>query len=394
MRIEQFLILCAGILISAESSLAQNLSARSNEISLHQQSPASDSGPLPTITWIVPRMEFTTSAKNKIDVKAEVDARQPLKEIKLSIGKSNDGSIIATKRFDTNKDQKQYSVAMTLTLPDGGSFLLLEVTTEQGFIVSEKRLITAGKGAEEMMIALDRKDYALLFATNRYDNWDDLVNPIDDAHEIARVLKEKYGFIVELVEDPTTEKIWEKLREYNERKFGVQDQLFVFFAGHGHYDESFGEGYVVAKNSQSKDLSKSTYLSHNRLRGVINNIPCRHILLTMDVCFGGTLDPIIASRGASEAEVSINQMLVRKWGHKTRKYLTSGGKEYVSDGVPGKHSPFAGKLIESLNSLGGEDHLLTLGELQTNLEKLKQLPRFGSFGEDEPLSDFIFVGKR
>jgi hypothetical protein len=116
----------------------------------------------------------------------------------------------------------------------------------------------------------------------------------------------------------------------------------------------------------------------------------------MDVCFGGTLDPVIArSRGASKAnEASANEILARKWSHKTRKYLTSGGKEYVSDGIPGKHSPFSERLIESFRSLGGSDYILTLAEIQVELEKLKLLPRTGSFGDDEPLSDFVFVGKR
>jgi hypothetical protein len=112
------------------------------------------------------------------------------------------------------------------------------------------------------------------------------------------------------------------------------------------------------------------------------------------MCFGGTLDPVIASARGVENEVSVNQMFIRKWSHRTRKYLTSSGKEYVSDGVRDKYSPFAIKLIESLRSMGGEDWVLTLSELQANLEKLKQLPRFGSFGGDEPVSDFVLVGKR
>jgi hypothetical protein len=61
--------------------------------------------------------------------------------------------------------------------------------------------------------------------------------------------------------------------------------------------------------------------------------------------------------------------------------------------VSGKHSPFAEKFIESLRNYGGEDRVLTLSELQSHLEKLKQLPRFGSFGDDEALSDFVFVGE-
>jgi Caspase domain len=376
---------------------AQGLSAKTNEFSLNLKSAdaLAATGALPQIKWILPALDYTNSTQNKIEIKATVANRSPLKQLKLIVSNALDGSVLATKIIPVKTEQHEYSINQSITLPDGSNYVLLEAITEQGAIVSDRRQVLVGKDALENMVAMDRKDYVLLFATNKYDHWDDLVNPIHDAQTIAKELKEKYGFAVDLVEDPTVEMVWEKLREYNERKYGPQDQLLVFFAGHGHYDESFGEGYVVAKNSLDNDVSKTTYLSHNRLRGVINNIACNHILLTMDVCFGGTLDPVIASsRGAAMNEVSVNQMLSRKFSHRTRKYLTSGGKEYVSDGIADKHSPFAGKLIESLRSMGGEDRILTLAELQASLEKLKQLPRFGSFGTDEPLSDFVFVGKR
>ncbi|PZR39119.1 MAG: hypothetical protein DI538_07700 [Azospira oryzae] len=374
---------------------AQSLTARSNELSMSIKDGAlKDCAPLPQIKWITPKLEFTSSAQNKIEINAQVKSSSALKEINLLISNAKDGAIIGKKKMDLASEKKEYSLTTSITLPDGTSKLALEAITMDGITVSESRLVLTGKDAGDVMVSLDRKDYVLLFATDKYDHWDDLVNPVDDAHAIAQELKDKFGFVVDLVENPTDDQIWEKLREYNERRFSPQDQLLIFFAGHGHYDESFGEGFVVAKNSLSNDKSRTTYLSHNRLRGVINNIPCNHILLTMDVCFGGTLDPVIArSRGAADVEVSVNQMLIRKWSHRTRKYLTSGGKEYVSDGIVGKHSPFAGKLIESLRSMGGDDRILTLTEIQANLEKLKQQPRFGSFGEDEALSDFVFVGK-
>jgi len=40
----------------------------------------------------------------------------------------------------------------------------------------------------------------------------------------------------------TFEEMSEKLTDYNERKFNVQDQLMVFFAGHGSFDEVLNEG--------------------------------------------------------------------------------------------------------------------------------------------------------
>ena len=254
-----------------------------------------------------------------------------------------------------------------------------------------------GKDAVADAIALDRKDYALLIATDKYDNWGDLVNPVNDATTISKELKDRYGFDVELVENPTQDEMLVKIREYSERKYKPQDQLFIFFAGHGQFDEAFGEGYVVAKNSLENDRAKSSYISHSNLRSYIGNIPCQHILLTMDVCFGGTFDPVIArSRGTdSYTEVSQTEYLIRKLSSKTRKYITSGGKEYVSDGVAGKHSPFAAKFIESLRTNGGDDRILTMNEILSVLEKIQSNePRSGDFGDGEKSADFVFVGRQ
>jgi hypothetical protein len=351
---------------------------------------------LPVITWVYPAVDFASSTLNKINLDASVKLTSPAKEITLIVGRTDDASVPNKKSIKIEPGLLVYQIRLPLTLPDGSNYIELEVVTEQGIAVSEKRRIMIGTGALDNVLSLDRKDFALLFGTDKYDHWTDLVNPIDDVRAIGKELKEKYGFQVEIVENPNVEDIWKKLREYNEKKFSPQDQLLVFFAGHGNYDETFGEGYVVAKNSLEHDPSRNSYISHNRLRGVISNIQCNHILLTMDVCFGGTLDPVLArSRGGNTRnEASVSEMLARKWSSKTRKYLTSGGKEYVSDGIPGKHSPFSEKLIESLRTMGGSDRLLTLAEIQVELEKLKTLPRMGSFGDDEPMSDFVFVGKR
>ena len=155
---------------------------------------------------------------------------------------------------------------------------------------------------------------------------------------------------------------------------------------------------MVCKNSEKNDETKSTYLAHSNLRTYVDNIPCNHILLAMDVCFGGTFDQAIAKAGGSRGmrmynEVSNLEFIKRKLKFKTRKYITSGGKEYVPDGRPGHHSPFARKFIEALRNYGGQDKILTLGELKTYLERVKPEPRAGEFGQNEPGSDFVFVAE-
>lgn len=239
-------------------------------------------------------------------------------------------------------------------------------------------------------------DRALIFATNIYDSFSELVNPVLDATTVSEELQTNYFVQTELVINPTLKEAIEKIREYAKLDYGTNDNLLIFFAGHGIYDEVFKEGYVISRDSKSDDVAKTSYLSHSNLRTMINNIPCGHILLVMDVCFGGTFDPLIASRSRAAdlyAEVTNEEFIARKKKYKTRLYLTSGGKEYVPDGRPGHHSPFARKFLEALRNYGGHDGILTVNEIIQYVEKVEPQPRFGEFGDNEPGSDFILMVK-
>ena len=86
-------------------------------------------------------------------------------------------------------------------------------------------------------------------------------------------------------------------------------------------------------------------------------------------------------------------LLARKLKYKTRKYLTSGGKEYVPDGRANQHSPFARQFIKALRNFGGHDKIMTLGELLSYVEKVDPQPMFGEFQGNEAGSDFVFVAK-
>lgn len=248
------------------------------------------------------------------------------------------------------------------------------------------------------IVKLERtgKDYAILFATDSYDYWNPLVNPINDSKTIQNELNENYNFITELVQNPTKVTLKSKLREYAMKKYEPDDQLFIFIAGHGQFDNTYKEGYIVTKDSLLNDDIKDSYISHSELSTIVNNIGCKHIFLMMDVCFGGTFDQKIAQRGDIDneyKEITRTEFIKRKLKNKTRLYLTSGGKEYVSDGRAGQHSPFARKFLEALRNYGGSDSILTQSEINNYLEKLNPEPRSGEFGNNEPGSDFIFVAK-
>ncbi len=380
-------------LTALTACLGQSFSGKTNDIVLNFKNPSGSTivTNLPVIKWVSPKPEYSNSQNASIEIEAYVTSETDIKSIKLIVG---DGSTPRGEKPIDLTTTKIIRIKQAIKLFDGQNVIEIVVENTKGGKVSSSRSVLVGKDAIANAISLDRKDYILLFATDHYDNWTDLVNPIDDARSMAKVLKEKYGFQTEIIQNPTQDEVYNKLRDYAERKFKPQDQLMIFFAGHGYFDETFGEGFVVAKNSLQNDKAKTSYISHNRLRGIIQNIPSEHIFLAMDVCFGGTFDPMIANaRGMEMGETSDVEYLVRKLGQRTRKYLTSGGKEYVSDGIPGKHSPFTLKLLQALSNGGGSDRILTLSEIKTYVEKLKPEPRMGSFGDDKAESDFVFVPK-
>jgi tetratricopeptide (TPR) repeat protein len=242
-----------------------------------------------------------------------------------------------------------------------------------------------------------RKDHALLFATNQYDTWPPLVNPVPDATAIAQELKNGYGFETELVVNPTREMIVAKLREYSQKPFGQSDQLLIFFAGHGLYDDVFKQGYIVARDSRLDDETRGTYESYDNLRSIINSMRTKHIMLIMDACYSGTFDRRIGEAGSRGVETYSNFTLPDLFANKTkletRKYLTSGGKDYVPDGVPGHHSPFAAHFLEALRSYGGTQGFLTFNNILTSVEQTNPAPFWGEWGDNEPGSEFFFVSK-
>lgn len=390
------LLLITGVLSTMQ---AQNVSSRSSEFEVDFSDPSNlVTTTVPVINWAIPIPETSYVQDAKFKIKFQVESSSPLKNVTISIKQTLETASRGSLAVQPKEGETLHTeIEKNLTLMDGDNVVEIIAENKEGVKTSSWRKIVVGATSLADASKLERTDYGLVFATDDYDNWSDLVNPVFDSRTIAEELKTVYKFKVEIVENATQAEILKKLREYGEKQYKPLDQLFIFFAGHGTYDQTFGEGFVVTKESMLNDEGKTTYLSHNRLRSIINNVPCEHIFLAMDVCFGGTFDAALASARGQDDEVyreqSQAEFLTRKLTYKTRKYLTSGGKTYVSDGIKGQHSPFAKSFLAALDSQGGKDGILTIQEIFSYVEKLKNPPRLGEFGDNAPGSDFLFLVK-
>lgn len=363
---------------------SQEIKGKSN--SVHLEVGASDAGK-PAIVWIWPDQVSSESKEKVVMLKAGIQSGKKIRQVEVYLNGQvapNDRGIgiSPTTNFD-------YKIEKQLTLSNGANEIKIVAENEAGDLTSESRIIHVAAP-----VLAQRTDYALIVATNEYTEWGNLTNPVFDATTIADELRTNYGFKVDLVLNPTKSELLRKLREYNSMNFMPNDQLFIFIAGHGKFDDLIKDGYLVCKDSKKVDDTSESYIPFSYLRTAIDNNPCKHLFLVMDACFGGTFDQAIAKRGEDDnmyTEITQNEYITKKLKFKTRLYLTSGAKEYVPDGRAGKHSPFASKFIGALRGYGGKNKVLTSQQVFWYVERVRPEPRFGTFGDNEPGSEFVFV---
>ena len=243
-------------------------------------------------------------------------------------------------------------------------------------------------------------NYALIFSAGTYDHWPSLSNPIPDGDAIGEALKSLYSSQVEQIRNPTLEQIEGKLREYTHRVFKPEDQLVIYFAGHGYFDDDQNRGYLVPRDAPllSEDASHRGLIQHDVILGFVERVPSRHIVLIIDACFAGTLDRRVRDaglRGDFYAPASLPERLLREESKRTRRYFTSGGKDFVPDGFPGHHSPFAAALLNTLEGAATENGYLTLNDLQQGLARVAgPEPRSGEMEGNDASADFILLTPR
>ncbi len=385
-------LLAIGLLFAGYLAIAQDVNSARSSSPLRLEFKSAPA----TITWVEPA-EFSTNVKEKVfTLKIGIDCEADILEALIYVNDLPAQASRGFKKGTSLADRFKKFIEQEIVLRDGINTLKIVVTNADGTSTEESRSINK---EVDVLASLEsgRSDYALIFGTNEYKEWGELTNPVYDAETIAKELEESYGFQVDLVLNPTKEMMEQKLVGLYDRSYMENDQLFVFFAGHGQFDERTSRGFIVAKDSKLNDPVGSSYLSYSNLRDLVDNVNCKHTMLMLDACFGGTFDQNIAragSRGQDNTDMaSRTEFIKRKLRFTTRMYVTSGGKEYVKDGRPGHHSPFAKQFLAALRDYGGSDGILTKSELRSYMEVLAQQPRMGDFGQYEPGSDFIFIAK-
>lgn len=232
-------------------------------------------------------------------------------------------------------------------------------------------------------------NHLLVIGINEYQNFTPLNNAVSDATVLDSILKLNYNVGDEHTttlynEEATLENINSAFRKII-KNIAPNDNLIIYYAGHGVYDNTLNEGYWVPVDGQKGKFT--TYYPNSLLLKTIKTIPAQHVMVVADACFSGSLLSSKTSRGYMEQAEQ----------YKSRRVITSGRLETVADGEE-NHSPFAATLLSFLYNNNQGD--LTFAELELYMKKnfpstTNQTPRFGVLnGVGDEGGEFILKEKK
>ena len=173
--------------------------------------------------------------------------------------------------------------------------------------------------------------YALVIGNQNYQLLEHLQTPRTDAERAAQVLKDKYGFTVQLVEDANDAAMMTALNDLN-RVLRPNDNLLIYYSGHGARLKSAERtvGYWLPVNAEQPPRD-TFWVPNEQITMHVGRLAARRVLVIADSCYAGLLsdEPGMNIFG-TEGQFSLNYVKF-KLPKRSRLVLASGGDEPVVD---------------------------------------------------------------
>jgi hypothetical protein len=232
------------------------------------------------------------------------------------------------------------------------------------------------------------KFYALIIGNNNYQDPDiqSLDEPINDATKLYNVLTTKYTFEksnVTFLKNASYEQMIQAFDDFS-NKITKNDNLLVFYAGHGWWNEVKNLGFWLP--TDAKRSNTAFWIPNSRISDYMNSIKSKHTLLIADACFSGS---IFKTRSAfSDAQPSINKL----YELSSKKAMTSGTLKEVPD-----KSVFLQYLVQRLNENTEKyisSDMLFTSFRQAVLNNSPTEPQYGTIqNAGDEGGEFIFILK-
>ncbi len=327
---------------------------------------------LDKIAWQSPSLNSINTSQSNYEVKATITSKEDLRVVNIFVN----GTFYKNIIVDGNSRNKLL-IEEPFDLVLGNNTISLEAVTTSGSKIEDKVRINYDLSSARY--------YALIIAVEDYDDPSitDLSEPINDANRFYKIISSRYTFNEEditYLKNPTKSDIIGTLH----RMRGVvkeEDNLLIYYAGHGYWDEEMMTGYWLPSDARSDN--PVNWLPNTDLTNYLNVLKTKHTLLVADACFSGG---IFKTRKAFNNSGSIEKL----YKLPSRKAITSGTLKEVPD-----QSVFIEYLIKRLNE--NKNGYLSSEQLFSSMRTAvmnnsPNVPQYGTIQNvgDEG-GDFVFI---
>ena len=219
-------------------------------------------------------------------------------------------------------------------------------------LAAARARVTARDSAEAVSIpavAQSGRYRALLIANSEYRWLPRLSSAHDDVQRLAKILRERFGFRVDVVENATRFDVMNALNRLRE-ELTEKDHLLIFYSGHGRSEPEAQRGWWLPVDAEPGN--RANWLSNRVISEHLNLVPARHVLVLADSCYEGALTrssiPVLPRGMTAEQRKAQAAEMLRK---RARLALTSGDDEPRNDGRGS--SVFTAALIQALDGSKG-----------------------------------------
>ncbi len=335
----------------------QTLNKKTSQVSQQKGRLAAESTPGPSIEVFDPSVVITRGGGTKVRVRSGSKVRVISGRIDAPAGLESatlNGQPIALDSSGL------FNAAVTLSADEKG--VLIQVIDRSGQRASFSFTMVTDQSMPKREVdpshpsriagAVDfGRYYAVVIGNDEYKNYPTLQTAINDAENVATILKEQFGFDTRFIRNADRYTILSALNEVK-GKLTEKDNLLIYYAGHGERDVSTLQGYWLPVDAEQENTAN--WISNSAISGLLNTMPAKHILVVADSCYSGAMTRSSIAR----LDIQLDDKKQAKWlkvmaKTASRTVLTSGGIAPVLDSGGGSNSVFARAFLDQLESANG-----------------------------------------
>ena len=193
----------------------------------------------------------------------------------------------------THSQSKPTAPAWRRVVPRMPWLLALLLGLSIGLLQAEAgdRAIGVAPSGPPGSVSITGEYWAVLIGIDEYAFASNLESAVKDVQAVRAVLESRYGFhpsrIKQLLNTQATRKNIENTLYALSREAGPEDSVFIYYAGHGQYDQARDHGWWVPTNGEPRQAG--TLITNATILRYIKGMQAKHVYLVADSCFSGSL---------------------------------------------------------------------------------------------------------